>query len=192
VERPLHSGASVPPARLVAGYRVLTLDGKDVGLVDSVDAEPPERVIIGTKRLFGKRQALSLRLVEAVNSQDGIVVLAIGSRAFDQLVRGTEPPERTSVQDLRAAAREPEPLEQGATEESSAEVADSELAPGDHLLFVATPAGYILREGDGAPPETGRELESADLPAGRFLVTKVGRSPLPADRRRCAYLHPLR
>ena len=55
-----------------------------------------------------------------------------------------------------------------------------------HLLFVWTPGGYELVERDGGPPEVGAEVEVADR---RERVTKVGPSPLPGDRRRCAYLY---
>ena len=56
-----------------------------------------------------------------------------------------------------------------------------------HLLFVPTPARYLLVERLGPPPEPGVELE---LPTerGRFVVTKVGRSPYPGERRPCAFL----
>lgn len=56
-----------------------------------------------------------------------------------------------------------------------------------HLLFVPTPARYLLVERLGPPPEPGEELE---LPAeeGSFVVTKVGRSPFPGERRPCAFL----
>jgi len=55
-----------------------------------------------------------------------------------------------------------------------------------HLLFVPSPHGYHLLEAEGEPPAVGSELA---LDSGqRFLVSKVARSPLPADPRRCAYL----
>ena len=56
-----------------------------------------------------------------------------------------------------------------------------------HLLFVPTPARYLLVERLGPPPDPGAELE---LPAekGLFVVTKVGRSPFPGERRPCAFL----
>jgi len=56
-----------------------------------------------------------------------------------------------------------------------------------HLLFVPTPARYVLLERLGPPPEPGEELE---VPAekGCFVVTKVGRSPFPGERRPCAFL----
>ena len=53
-----------------------------------------------------------------------------------------------------------------------------------HLLFLWSPSGYLLRTADGDAPEVGDELEDG----GRTLVvSKVGASPLPGDRRACAY-----
>lgn len=54
-----------------------------------------------------------------------------------------------------------------------------------HVLFVATPNGYLLLQRDGSPPERGRVLE---LDGGAFLVLRLGASPLPGDRRRCAFV----
>lgn len=54
-----------------------------------------------------------------------------------------------------------------------------------HLLFVWKTSGYELAERDGAAPAPGSEVEEGDR---RFLVTKVGASPLPGDERPCAYL----
>ncbi len=54
-----------------------------------------------------------------------------------------------------------------------------------HLLFVWSTNGYELREQDGDVPALGDEVE-AD---GKTLcVIKVAQSPLPGDRRLCAYL----
>jgi hypothetical protein len=54
-----------------------------------------------------------------------------------------------------------------------------------HLLFVSKPSGYELREQDGDPPGVGAEVEQD----GQTLrVLKVAPSPLPGDRRPCAYL----
>jgi hypothetical protein len=52
------------------------------------------------------------------------------------------------------------------------------------LLLAWSPQGYHLHELDGDPPELGAELEHDGR---RLLVVKVGASPLPGDRRRCAY-----
>jgi hypothetical protein len=54
-----------------------------------------------------------------------------------------------------------------------------------YLLFVSKPTGYELREADGDVPEVGADIEQD----GQMLrVTKVAPSPLPGDRRPCAYL----
>ena len=55
-----------------------------------------------------------------------------------------------------------------------------------HLLFLPRGHGYELVEREGVAPDAGAEVQLE----GRFLVTKVGPSPLPGDERRCAYLVP--
>jgi hypothetical protein len=59
--------------------------------------------------------------------------------------------------------------------------------PSSHLLFVPTPARYLLVERDGAPPEPGERLEVPDV-RGLFLVQKVSRAPVPDETRPCAFL----
>ena len=54
-----------------------------------------------------------------------------------------------------------------------------------HLLFVWKPSGYELREGDGDVPGVGAEVEQDGV---TFRVAKIAPSPLPGDRRQCAYL----
>ena len=54
-----------------------------------------------------------------------------------------------------------------------------------YLLFVWKTSGYELREHDGEIPAVGSEVEADGQ---TLLVTKVGPSPLPHDRRLCAYL----
>ncbi len=56
---------------------------------------------------------------------------------------------------------------------------------GRHLLFVWKASGYELAEGEGDPPAPGTEVEQGE---GRFVVSKLGPSPLPGDDRVCAYL----
>jgi hypothetical protein len=57
--------------------------------------------------------------------------------------------------------------------------------PQAHVLFLTTHEGYELYERDGAVPGAGTEAALAD--GRRAEVVKVGPSPLPGDRRRCAY-----
>jgi hypothetical protein len=54
-----------------------------------------------------------------------------------------------------------------------------------HLLFVWKPSGYELREQAGDAPAVGAEVETDGQ---TMRVTKVAPSPLPGDRRQCAYL----
>jgi hypothetical protein len=54
-----------------------------------------------------------------------------------------------------------------------------------HLLFVWKPSGYELREADGDAPGVGAEVEQDGQ---SFRVTKLAPSPLPGDKRQCAYL----
>jgi hypothetical protein len=54
-----------------------------------------------------------------------------------------------------------------------------------HLVFVPSGAGYSMVEADGEAPGVGTSVQ------GRFTVSKVGPSPLPADSRRCVYLERL-
>ena len=58
-----------------------------------------------------------------------------------------------------------------------------------HLLFVPTPARYLLLERDGAPPDSGSELDLSEA-AGSFVVSKVGAAPFPGEARPCAFLLP--
>jgi len=58
---------------------------------------------------------------------------------------------------------------------------------GRYLLFVWSTHGYELRERSGDAPQVGAEVEDGER---RFRVAKLGPSPLPGDRRRCAYVLP--
>lgn len=54
-----------------------------------------------------------------------------------------------------------------------------------HLLFLSKPSGYELLEQDGDPPGIGSKVE---CDGETLRVTKIAPSPLPGDRRPCAYL----
>jgi hypothetical protein len=56
-----------------------------------------------------------------------------------------------------------------------------------HVLFVSKPTGYELFEREGDPPAVGSVVE-LDGQEGRWFVSRVSPSPLPQDKRRCAYL----
>jgi hypothetical protein len=61
----------------------------------------------------------------------------------------------------------------------------------EHLLFVPTYQGYLLLERSGTAPLLGEILEFPENPGTRLVVIKLALSPLPQDRRVCAYLGTL-
>jgi hypothetical protein len=54
-----------------------------------------------------------------------------------------------------------------------------------HLIFVWKTSGYELQERDGDVPLVGAEVQQD---GETMRVTKIAPSPLPGDRRQCAYL----
>jgi protein-tyrosine-phosphatase len=66
-------------------------------------------------------------------------------------------------------------------------VAPTPSAPGGHLLFVWAPDGWKLEQRDGYAPAVG---DTVEVEGTTLIVTAVGPSPLPGDRRRCAYAQP--
>lgn len=61
------------------------------------------------------------------------------------------------------------------------------MSEAKHLLFVSKPSGYELVERDGEPPEPGTQVDLGE-DGLRFVVSRIGPSPLPQDPRPCAYL----
>jgi hypothetical protein len=61
-----------------------------------------------------------------------------------------------------------------------------EQAEERHLCFLPAPSGHELIELDGPPPALGAVVDLGDDRLGE--VVKLAGSPLPRDRRRCAYL----
>ena len=56
--------------------------------------------------------------------------------------------------------------------------------PGGHLLFVWSTNGWTLQQRDGDVPSVGSTVEANDT---MLQISKIGPSPLPGDRRLCAY-----
>lgn len=65
------------------------------------------------------------------------------------------------------------------------EPAPAPAEPQAHVLFLAAADGYELLERDGAVPGDGDEVALED--GRRAEVIRLGPSPLPGDRRRCAF-----
>jgi hypothetical protein len=79
-------------------------------------------------------------------------------------------------------APEPAPREEIVLNQHNPEPAP---APDGWVAFVHSPEGYRLLPQDGAPPTRNATVE---LDGGAFVVLRLGPSPLPRDRRRCAFL----
>ena len=62
------------------------------------------------------------------------------------------------------------------------------MSANGYLLFISKPTGYELRERQGDLPGVGQEIEDD---GAQLRVSKIGPSPLPGDRRLCAYLQPI-
>jgi hypothetical protein len=56
--------------------------------------------------------------------------------------------------------------------------------PGGHLLFLWSPSGWTLQERQGDAPSVGATVQDGER---TLRVSKVGPSPLPGDRRPCAF-----
>ena len=68
---------------------------------------------------------------------------------------------------------------------TDAPVSDADAAALGHLRFAPFPEGYRLVASDERCALPGEVIE---LDERRFVVTRVGRSPFPADERPCAFL----
>ena len=103
--------------------------------------------------------------------------LAARRDAYDQMVPSlTRLPERLHLLFERAAT-------------ARAAAAPAPAREDQHLRFYTTASGYELALAEGPPPQTNTVVDCPENGLG--VVIKLGRSPLPADDRCCAYLLPL-
>jgi hypothetical protein len=114
------------------------------------------------------------RLAELVERIIGLIPELVAARPGNPEPATEEPPPEPAPE----PTPEPEP-------ERAPEEPPPEQEPEEHVLFVGRPDGYSLLERDGAPPPRGTVVE---LDGERYIVLRAGPSPLPADRRRCAFL----
>jgi hypothetical protein len=139
--------------------------------------------------VFASAFLLALLAVTASNTATFHRFLAI------RRARSVESRRAAPVKSSRAApveSRRAPPLESWRApplESPRAPPSEMTVAASRHLVFVPTDGGYTLVEVEGEPPGVGSSLSGSDLSlGGRFKVSKVGPSPLPADSRRCVYL----
>ncbi len=102
----------------------------------------------------------------------------LARRLFAQPSEGI-PDLTTELREARAAI---ERLKDEVDRLSAARAPSAQLV---HLLFAAGAGGYRLVEGSGPAPRAGERLR---LDLVEYEVAKVAGSPLPGDRRPCAYL----
>ena len=60
-----------------------------------------------------------------------------------------------------------------------------------HLVFAQLEHRYEIVEREGEPPEANALIELPEIGEARFVVQRVGRSPLPYDARRCVFVQQL-
>lgn len=129
--------------------------------------------------------------VDASDDSDPGMIAAV-ERLQEELasVRADLATREDSIARLRSELSELRATTSGADDSSSANRSDDEAATG-HILFVSGPSSYGLVLREGRAPEIGSEIVLSDWAEGRYRVCKVGPSPLPSDRRRCAFLERL-
>ncbi|HSS80558.1 MAG TPA: hypothetical protein VLK24_05115 [Gaiellaceae bacterium] len=116
--------------------------------------------------------------------EDNVVKLEAVPAPVVEIVRDPEPdPE---LKHLEAENRRlQDEIERLRGEFTKLKLVENTQPASSHLLFVPTPARYLLVERDGAPPQPGAKLE---LEQGAFAVAKVGDAPIPGEDRPCAFL----
>jgi chromosome segregation ATPase len=172
------------------------LDARVRALADRADAlERRERELREAEAALAKdvaaRQAESDAQAEAVFAHArehaesvAAVDAALASRSEELAAADAElAAQRQALEEREQelAARAAELDERG----GELEPAPVESEEATHLLFVPGPDGYDLVEREGPSPECG---ERVVLGERELVVVKVAGSPLPGDRRLCAYL----
>jgi hypothetical protein len=106
-----------------------------------------------------------------------------------EIVPDPEPEDNPELERLEAENRRlQDEIERLRGEFTKLKLVETPAPAASHLLFVPTPARYLLVERDGAPPQPGARLE---LEEGAFAVAKLGDAPFPGEDRPCAFLLPL-
>jgi hypothetical protein len=159
------SGHSLPLGQLVLQR----------GLLDEEQVEIALAVHLSTGKLLGEV------LVELGYLTEDEVGVLVEMQRRAAAAAGVEPGVR-GIDLLRTRVAE-------AQAEVEREAPDLAAARDGHVLFVWSPSGYALLSRAGEPPPLGSEV---GLSGGSQVVVKLGPSPLPGDRRRCAYLDEAR
>jgi len=100
-----------------------------------------------------------------------------------ELVDAVTAPPAPSPKPAPEPPREPVPVAKPSPEQPIPQPPPAE--PAGWLAFVPSPAGYRLIPRSDPLPAGGATIEHEEK---RYVVLRLAPSPLPADRRRCAYL----
>jgi hypothetical protein len=189
------------------GYALVDRHGKRVGTF--IEPVAGNQIAIRHEGAFlWRRRVLPASTVAAIVPEERAIVLGLDRRdvAGRDLLRALQSAGRTDPEEGSdwngdwprllqhyAGSNEDEPREQWASQADGKGTSEmpapsaTERLPDEHLLFISTPHGYRLVERPGPPPAA---LEDVAVPehGGSFRVTKQAPSPLPNDRRVCAYL----
>jgi hypothetical protein len=194
------------------GYAVLEREGRRVGEFIELAGPGADQIAIRDDGvLLWHRRLLPITSVASVSPEQRAILLNVDRRTLSSTLappgasappapsaeEGSEAPggfeERVARYVVANDADQPNADPADAVSNPSTDSAGTEPAQGDqlgaarHLLFVSTTRGYTLVEQEGPPPPLGQRIE---VPAetNPFRVAKLGPSPLPNDRRICAYL----
>jgi hypothetical protein len=138
-----------------------------------------------------RRRVLPIATVGAVFPEYGAVVLNVDRRTLKGTTVAPTPVGTTPsrAEDECSDEDRPARIARGvAAGEGDSEAGGSgESTAQAHLLFVSSSHGYLLLERRGRAPGAF-EYVSVPEHGGLFQVAKLATSPLPNDRRLCAYL----
>jgi hypothetical protein len=158
---------TVPFGQLVLQRGLLDEEQLEVALAEHMSSGKMLGEVLVERGWLTQRQidALLHEQLTAAGGEDGD-----GARGVELL--------RVRVAEAEAELDHPAPVEAPGAKEPT------EPGPG-YILFVWSPSGYSLLTRAGEPPPVGSEV---GVSGGRLEIVKIGPSPLPGDRRRCAFL----
>lgn len=138
----------------------------------TTELEAREKELMEFEReLAARDQRLAAAEAEVARRRSDLGAVELRRAALEQRERALE------SREAAVAAREEAPVSHDRTDDESPE-AEPEL------LFVPGAAYRLLNAG----PEEVAPGSTLEIDGDDYVVARIGRSPLPGDRRRCAYL----
>jgi hypothetical protein len=184
---------------LAHGFTVFDQAGRRVGTFIELADASGEKIAIRHDAVFlWRRRVLPVSTVASVSPEHGTVVLGVDRGALETMDAasarlGEGPDENVPLAHRDEDSEVPWRLRMEGYLAGPATVrgaGSSETAANDaeqYLLFVSTADGYRLLELHGQAPAATDYVHVPEHD-GLFWVAKLGASPLPNDRRVCAYL----